>query len=71
MLCLGEFKDSQQVAWRKSLEVFDERRRACQTLSLFPDDRPLPADAVHGVRVKLSAFEAVAWEFDARFDALL
>lgn len=54
VLYLGEINDSQQAAWRKSLEVFDERRHAYQTLSLFPEDRPLPADAVDSVQVKLS-----------------
>jgi transposase len=54
LLYLGEINDSQQSAWRRTLEVFDEDRgRSCQ-LSLFPDDRPLPADAVDAVSVVLS-----------------
>ena len=48
VLYLGEINDSQQAAWRKSLEVFDEDRGQSRELSLFPDDRPVPAD--HGQR---------------------
>ncbi len=54
VMYLGEINDSQQAAWRKTLEVFDEERGQYQTLSLFPDDRPLPGDAVNAVSVKLS-----------------
>ncbi|HMD15714.1 MAG TPA: IS1634 family transposase [Terriglobales bacterium] len=51
---LGEINDSQQAAWRKTLEVFDEQRQSYTTLSLFPEDRPVPAEAVDSVQVKLS-----------------
>ncbi|MDQ3489076.1 MAG: IS1634 family transposase [Acidobacteriota bacterium] len=54
---LGEINDSQQAAWRKSLEVFDEDRRAYRPLSLFPDDRLLPPDAVDAVSVQLSQMQ--------------
>src|SRR5260370_19938799 len=54
VLYLGEINDSQQVAWRKTLEVFDEEQHRFTPLSLFPEDRPVPADAVHSVQVKLS-----------------
>jgi hypothetical protein len=53
MLYLGEINDSPQSAWRKTLEVFDEDRRGLASLSLFPEDRELPTDAVDGVQVKL------------------
>jgi len=53
VLYLGEINDSQQSAWRKTLEVFDdEKRRFCQ-LSLFPSDRPIPPDALNAVSVDL------------------
>jgi hypothetical protein len=59
VLYLGEINDSQQSAWRKTLEVFDEDRgRSCQ-LSLFPDDRAIPADALDAVSV-------VLWEMRLR-----
>ena len=54
VLYLGEINDSQQAAWRKSLEVFDQDERRFRSLSLFAEDRPVPADAIDGVQVKLS-----------------
>jgi len=54
VLYLGEINDNQQAAWRKTLEVFDEQRQDYTTLSLFPEDRPMPAEAVDSVQVKLS-----------------
>ena len=57
VLYLGEINDSQQAAWRKTLEVFDEQRQSYATLSLFPEDRPAPADALDSVQVKLSEMQ--------------
>ena len=57
VLYLGEINDSQQTAWRKPLEVFDEQRQSYTTLSLFPEDRPTPADALDGLPVKLSEMQ--------------
>jgi transposase len=57
VLYLGEINDSQEAAWRKSLDVFDESAKGPTTLSLFPEDREIPADAVDAVQVKLSAME--------------
>ena len=57
VLYLGEINDRQQVAWRKTLAVFDEAEQRYTTLSLFPDDRELPADAVDSVQIKLSELE--------------
>jgi transposase len=57
VLYLGEINDQQQVAWRKTLAVFDEAEQRYTTLSLFPDDRELPADAVDSVQIKLSELE--------------
>jgi len=53
VLYLGEINDSQEVTWRKTLSVFDEQRQAPQNLALFPDDQPLPSDALNAVQVKL------------------
>ena len=33
----------QQAAWRKSLSVFDEQQQEYANLSLFPDNREIPA----------------------------
>ena len=57
VLYLGEVNDSQQAAWRKTLEVFDEQQQRTATLSLFPEDRPAPADAVDTIQVKLSEMQ--------------
>src|SRR5574338_742148 len=39
VLYLGEINSSQERAWRKSVEVLDERARHSQALALFPEDR--------------------------------
>ena len=56
-LYLGEINDQQQAAWRKTLEVFDEEGQCYTPLSLFPDDREIPADALDSVQVRLSGLE--------------
>ena len=55
VLYLGEINDSQELAWRKSIEVFEEGAAQPRTLSLFPEDRceGLLADASI-IRLKLS-----------------
>jgi transposase len=57
VLYLGEINDQQQAAWRKTLEVFDEDEQDYRTLSLFPDDREVPADVLDSIQVKLSGLE--------------
>lgn len=57
VLYLGEINDSQEVAWRKTLEIFDESRQQYATLSLFADDRELPADTIDSIQVKLQEME--------------
>jgi len=57
VLYLGEINDQQQAAWRKTLEVFDEQEQRYSAMSLFPDDREIPADALDSVQVKLSGLE--------------
>ena len=39
VLYLGEINSSQELAWRKSIEVLDETTQAPRTLALFPEDR--------------------------------
>jgi hypothetical protein len=55
VLYLGEINDSQELAWRKSIEAFDPIAAQPRTLSLFPEDRSegLVPDASI-VRLKLS-----------------
>src|SRR5215468_5782310 len=57
VLYLGEINDQQQAAWRRTLDVFIEDEERYATMSLFPDDRELPADALDSVPVKLSGLE--------------
>jgi len=57
VLYLGEINDRQQAAWRKTLDVFDEAEQRFTSLSLFPDDRELPAGAVDSIQVRLSGLE--------------
>src|SRR5688572_33444660 len=55
VLYLGEINDSQELAWRKSIEVIEEGAVRPRTLALFPEDRceGLGEDASI-VRVRLS-----------------
>jgi hypothetical protein len=55
LLYLGEINSSQELAWRKSIEVLDETRQTPRTIALFPEDRfaaVIEDEAV--VRLKLS-----------------
>jgi len=55
VLYLGEINSSQELAWRRSIEVLDEATQAARTLALFPEDRceGIVADASI-VRLKLA-----------------
>jgi len=58
VLYLGEINSSQELAWRKSIEVLDEDARGVRSLSLFPDDRcseVLADDTI--VRLQLSQLQ--------------
>jgi len=57
VLYVGEIHDQPHTAGRKRLEVFDENEQRYATVSLFPDDQPIPADAVDSVAVRLSGRE--------------
>ena len=55
VLYLGEINSSQELAWRKSIEVFEDGQVRPATVSLFPEDRCealIPDESV--VRVRLS-----------------
>jgi DDE family transposase len=55
VLYLGEINDTQEVAWRRSIEVMEAGAARPRTLSLFPEDRCeglLPDASI--VRLKLS-----------------
>src|SRR5437763_4372302 len=58
VLYLGEINDTQELAWRRSIEVLEEGATQPRTLSLFPEDRcaGMLADASI-VHVKLSQLQ--------------
>ena len=56
VLYLGDINDSQELAWRKSIDVLDQQSNQPRTLSLFSEDR-CEGELSDGsiVRLKLSA----------------
>jgi hypothetical protein len=54
VLYLGEINDSQEAAWRKSIEVFDEDKDQSGQAALFPDDRPIPPGQVNALALVMS-----------------
>ena len=54
---LGEINDTQQTAWLKTLDVFDEQEQRSRALSLFPEDREISDEAVDRLQVKVSGLE--------------
>src|SRR5712692_6659650 len=58
VLYLGEINDSQQQAWCRVIEAFDEEAQHHTQLALFPADRRVPEHAQgQGVQVRLDAME--------------
>lgn len=57
VLYLGEINDGQEATWRKTLQVFDETHQQYRTLSLFPEDREIPAASSDSIQVKLSEMQ--------------
>jgi len=53
-LHLGEINDSQQDAWRKTIEIFEEGQAGPRTVALFPEERIGPAADGDIVRIRLS-----------------
>jgi hypothetical protein len=56
-LYLGEINDSQEATWRKTLQVFDETHQQYTALSLFLEDREIPAASSDSIQVRLSEME--------------
>jgi len=55
VLYLGEINSSQEVAWRKSIEVLEDGEAARRTYALFPEDRCeglLPDESIVRLRLK-------------------
>jgi hypothetical protein len=58
VLYLGEINSSQELAWRKSIEVLEEGEGAPRSLALFPEDRCeglVPDESI--VRLRLSQLQ--------------
>ena len=58
VLYLGEINSSQELAWRKSIEVLEDGEPAPRTYALFPEDRCeglLPDESI--VRLKLESLQ--------------
>lgn len=53
-LYLGEINDSQQEAWRKTIDIFEEGQARARTVALFPEERLGPVDDDDIVRIRLS-----------------
>jgi len=53
-LYLGEINDSQQEAWRKTIEIFEEGQTRPRTVALFPEDRMGAVADPDIVRIRLS-----------------
>ena len=54
VLYLGEINDSQQSAWCRAIEVFDDCRDEYRPMALFPSDRQAPAMDCDVVQIRLS-----------------
>ena len=69
VLYLGEINSSQELAWRKSIEVLEAGADRPRTLALFPEDRcegVLPDASI--VRLKLSQLHRAADRYWAARD---
>jgi transposase len=53
-LYLGEINDSQQEAWRKTIEIFEEGQARPRTVALFPEERIGAVEGADIVRIRLS-----------------
>ncbi len=52
VLYLGEINDTQQAAWRKSLDALNEASQLTEQICLFPEDRQIPPGVLNGLQVK-------------------
>lgn len=57
VLYLGEINDTQQTAWQKSLEIFDEEAGSWRQVKLFAEDRQAWGNEIDNIGVKLSGME--------------
>ena len=53
VLYLGEINDSQQVAWRRSIEIFDQGENVARTVALVAAERQIEQDDQAIVRIRV------------------
>ena len=53
VLYLGEINSTQQAAWRRTIEVFEEGELQPKTVALFPEDRAVALGSEEIVRIRL------------------
>lgn len=59
VLYLGEINDSQQAAWRKTIEVFNEDKQQYEQLALFPVDAPIPPEVLNALALRVEDLKLV------------
>src|SRR5579864_1674430 len=57
LLYLGEINDSQQVAWRQSIEIFDQGEKVARTVALVAAERQIEQDSQAIVRIRVDEME--------------
>lgn len=57
VLYLGEINSSQQEAWRKTIEIFEEGSARPQSVALFPEERAPQLEDSQIVRIRLDQME--------------
>ena len=57
VLYLGEINDEQQVAWRRSIEIFDQGENAARTVALVAAERQIEQDSQAIVRIRIDEME--------------
>src|SRR5258708_15598809 len=57
VLYLGEINSSQQAAWRKTIEIFEDGQVKPKTVALFPQDRLAPIHSDEIVQIPLQELQ--------------
>lgn len=57
VLYLGEINDSQERAWRKSIEAFSDKNPTPQTIALFPEERAPQGPDDQIVRIRMDQLQ--------------
>src|SRR6266566_1914972 len=53
VLYLGEINSTQQEAWRRTIEIFEDGQLKPKTVALFPEDRAAAINSDEIVRIRL------------------